>query len=640
MNKRRKLAAIMFTDIVGYTALMGKDEKNALQILEKNRDILKPLIKKYNGKWLKEMGDGTLSSFNSAVEAVYCAKEIQLSLKEKHDFRLRIGIHVGDVLFVKGDVIGDGVNVASRIYPLAEPGGICISERVYYDIRNKPDINTVFIGEKNLKNVAFPIKLYDIPIDEPFVSNPQPFPIELSPLLETKPSIAVLPFTDMSPNKDQEYFCDGMAEEILDALAHVEGLRVIARTSSFSFKGEYKDIRDIGKKLCVDTLLEGSVRKSENKLRITIQFINVADGSHIWSERFDRELNDVFIIQEEISLAIVEKLKVNLLKTEKNVILKRYTDDIEAYEYYLKGRYFWSKRTEEGLKQAVEYFLKAIEIDRDYSLAYTGLADSYDLLTTYSNLPSIEAYPKAKEAALKALHIDNTIAEAHASLAGIIMDFEWNWQEAEKEYKEALKINPGYANAYQWYASLLLMMGKFDEAIKMIKRAKELDPLSIIINYVLAQFYHYSGSNDEAMQQFQKALEIDPYFWLTYYGIGTIHCEKGNYQEAISAMKKAIELSGNLHYTKAALGYTYGISGDKYNAKKILDELLNQKNVSSYLIALLYLCMRENEKVFEYLERAYEERDTFMTFIKVDPEFKLIHSDPRFKVILKKMNFE
>lgn len=639
MNKHRKLAAIMFTDIAGYTSLMGKDEKKALQILEKNRDILKPLIKKYNGKWLKEMGDGTLSSFNSAVEAVYCAKEIQSSLKDTTDFHLRIGIHVGDVLFEKGDVIGDGVNVASRIEPLAEPGGICISERVFSDIRNKPDIATVFIGEKNLKNVDFPIKIYAITHDVKI--GQQPTQVFKEPCtLEMKPSIAVLPFTDMSPGKDQEYFCDGIAEEILDALAHVEGLRVIARTSSFYFKDKYSDIRDIGKKLCVETILEGSVRKYENKLRITVQFINVADGTHIRSERFDRELDDVFAIQEEISFSIVEKLKVKLLNKEKIVIGKRYTDDVEAYEFYLKGRFFWSKRTKEGLNKAVEYFLKAIEIDPDYALAYTGLADSYDLLTTYSNLPSKDAYPKAKEAAQKALQIDTLIAESHASLAGIIMDFEWDWERAENEYKEALKINPGYANAYQWYASLLLMMGKFEEAIKMIKRAKELDPLSIIINYVIAQFYHYSGAYDEAMQQFQRALEFDPYFWLTYYGIGTLHCERNNYPEALSVMKKANELSDNLDYTKAALGYTYAISGDYNNAKIILDELLNKNNVSSYLLALLHLGIGEKEKVFEYLDRAYDERDTYMTFIKVDPEFRPIHSDQRFKAILRKMNLE
>ena len=298
-KKHRKLAAIMFTDIVGYTALMSNDEDNALRILQKNRDTVKVLVSRFNGEFLKEIGDGTLCSFGSVVDAVNCALEIQNTLKDEPDFKLRIGIHVGDVVVEEsGDVFGDGVNVASRIENLAVPGGISVSGQVYDNIQNKPTIETEFLGEKTLKNVARPVKIYAIgKAGEPHAAL-KSHDAETTDTKKTRPSIAVLPFDDMSPGKDQEWFCDGMAEEILNALAQVDDLRVIARTSAFAFKGKHGDIREIGRKLDVETLLEGSVRKAGNRLRITAQLIKVSEGSHIWSERYDRDMEDVFAIQD------------------------------------------------------------------------------------------------------------------------------------------------------------------------------------------------------------------------------------------------------------------------------------------------------------------------------------------------------
>ena len=456
MKEQRKLAAIMFTDIVGYTALMSKDEQNALRILQKNRDIQKPLIEKYNGEWLKEMGDGTLSCFASVVDAVNCALEIQRSLMDDSELTLRIGIHLGDVVFSEGDVFGDGVNITSRIEPLAPPGGICITEKVYSDLRNKPGIQAVSLGEKKLKNVDRPIKVYALTIEgpptalvEPSVDRKtEPAPLKklsrriligsalillailglyavysryfavptTGPSVDEIKSIAVLPFVNMSADKDQEYFCDGLAEELLNMLAKVKGLRVTARTSSFSFKGKDVDIATIGEKLNVESVLEGSVRKADNQVRITTQLIKVPEGYHLWSETYDRKLDDIFAVQEDISRQVVGALKVTLLGEDERELASRPTENIEAYDLYLLGHHYWIKGRLASYEKAVNYFKQAIEMDPNYALAYAGLAFTYIDQTRWANLPRDEALSKAEEAAMKALSIDDQLAEVHAAL--------------------------------------------------------------------------------------------------------------------------------------------------------------------------------------------------------------------------------
>jgi len=303
---------------------------------------------------------------------------------------------------------------------------------------------------------------------------------------KTHPSIAVLPFTNLSVDKEQEYFCDGMAEEIISALTHVEGLHIVARTSAFAFKGEKLDVREIGKRLNVGTVLEGSVRKAGNRLRISAQLINVADGYHLWSEKYDRDMEDIFAIQDEISLAIVDKLKVKLLGEEKAALVKRYTDNLEAYSLYLKGRYHWSKRTPEGIKKAIQHFKQVIEKDPNYALAHAGLADCYSMLEQARVLPAKEAFPKAKAAVTKALEIDETLAEAHTSLAFVRWYYDWDWAGAEKEFLRAIELNPNYPTGHQWYAVYLAEMGRPAEAISEIKKAQELDPLLVIINIASA----------------------------------------------------------------------------------------------------------------------------------------------------------
>jgi len=464
-----------------------------------------------------------------------------------------------------------------------------------------------------------------------------------------QPSIAVLPFVNLSADPEQEYFCDGMAEGVINALTHVEDLRVVARTSAFAFKGKQEDIREIGKKLNVETLLEGSVRKVGNRVRIAAQLVNVADGYHLWSEKYDRDIGelccpeDIFAIQDEISMSIVDKLKVKLLGKEKAKLIKRHTHDIDAYNLYLKGRFFWNKRTEENLKKAIKYFEQAIEKDPLYALAYAGLADSYITLEDYSSIPPKEIYPRAKKVAQKAVEIDDTLAEAHTSLASIA-DRGWDWEGAEREFKQAIELNPNYATAHHWYAIYLMYMARLDEAIEEIKRARGLDTLSLIINRNVALVFYYARQYSQAIDAVQKTLEMDPSFSLTHATLGRVYLQKSMYEEALAEFQKERELLGVWdQQLESWLGITYAKMGKGGDAQKVLDDLIKrskQAYLSPCCIALVYFALGEKDQGFKWLNKAYQEHSSCLIEIKVDPGFDSVRSDPRFKALLKKIGLE
>jgi TolB-like protein/Tfp pilus assembly protein PilF len=458
---------------------------------------------------------------------------------------------------------------------------------------------------------------------------------------ERHPSIGVLPFADMSREKDQEYFCDGIAEEVINALTRVEGVRVVARTSSFSFKGQTLDVRKIARKLGVETVLEGSVRKAGNQLRITAQLINAADGYHLWSERYDREMEDIFAIQDDITLAIVDKLKVTLLGGERDAIVKRHTVDLDAYNLYLKGRFFWNRRTEEGYRKGREFFEKAIKKDPTYALAYVGIADCYDLLGWYGHLSPVEAFPKARAAAQKAKEMDATLAEPHASLGWISANYDWDWDAAEKQYKKALEISPRYETAHQWYAEYLSYMGRHDEAVAHAKRACEIDPLSLIINSDLGQVLYYARQYDRAVERLKKVLEMDPAFAIARFLLGLTYAQKGMYGEAIDELRQASALSGGDDpLVVAHLGAACSFAGMKDDAKRSLAELheLSKKRyVAPFCMALIYVGMGRQGVAFQWLERAYNERDHWMETLKVHPMLDDLRSSPRYGGLVYRM---
>ncbi|MBT8272175.1 MAG: adenylate/guanylate cyclase domain-containing protein, partial [Bacteroidia bacterium] len=368
MSKSRQLAVIMFTDIVGYTALMGVDEEKAFRILNKNRELQKPIIEEFNGRWIKELGDGVMASFNTVSDSVNAAIKIQEESQAVTDLQLTIGIHLGEVVFENDDVFGDGVNIASRIQAISIPGSIYVSEAIHNNILNKQGIETKFVKQEELKNVVSPIRIYEVITDQKTQSSKISF--RESNRESSGKSIAVLPFANMSNDPDQDYFCDGISEEIIDALAQLNNLRVIARTSAFSFKEKNIDVREIGKTLDVKTLLEGSVRKSGNRLRITTKLVSVSDGSHLWSNRYDRELEDIFSIQEDIATNVATELKGFLSSHEKKVIRPQKTV-IEAYEPFLKGLELFHQL---NVLESKIMYEKAIQIDPDYAPAHAGLS--------------------------------------------------------------------------------------------------------------------------------------------------------------------------------------------------------------------------------------------------------------------------
>ncbi|MDA2928401.1 protein kinase [Acidobacteria bacterium AH-259-O06] len=457
------------------------------------------------------------------------------------------------------------------------------------------------------------------------------------------PSIAVLPFADISPEKDQEYFCDGLSEELINSLTKLENLRVVARTSAFSFKGGKQDIREIGKKLKVATILEGSVRKAGNRLRITAQLINSADGYQLWSDRYDREMGDVFAIQDEITQEIVNILKVKLVSKQGIPLVKRYTENLDAYNLYLKGRYHWNKRTEEAFKKGIEFFEQAVKEDPNYAQAYAGLADCYNQLGDYGYLSPMEVRSKAKRAAVKALEIDSTFAEAHTSLAYPIMLYDWDWLVAEREFKRAIELNPSYATAHQLYAEYLTAMGRMDEAIAEIKRAQELDSLSLIINTIVAWVFYRARQYDPAVEQCQKTLDLDPNFALAHHLLGWVYAQKSMHQEAVAEAQKSVALSGRGTLMVASLGYAYAASGETDEARKVLVELKersNQEYVPPYDIALVHTGLGEKDEAFAWLEKAYRERYGWLVYLKADPIWDPLRSDPRFTDLLRRLGLE
>jgi TolB-like protein/Tfp pilus assembly protein PilF len=455
---------------------------------------------------------------------------------------------------------------------------------------------------------------------------------------ESEASIAVLPFANLSGDKDNEYFSDGLAEEILNALTKLHGLKVAARTSAFAFKGRNEDIRLIGETLHVTHVLEGSVRKAGSRLRITAQLISIADGCHVWSERYDREMTDIFAIQDEISQAIVTVLKLKLAKPASRALGRRPVEP-EAYESYLKGRFFWNKRTESDLNRSIEYFLRAIELDPAYALAYAGLSDAYVLLGIFGVRAPGDVYPKARAAAERALEIDETLAEPHAALGHVLTAYDWDFQGAETEYKRALDLNSSYPTAHQWYGHLLAVTGRYAEGIAEVTRARDLDPLSVPINAFVGLIYMKARKSREAVEAARKGVDLDPNNPFAHWILARALDAQNELSESVAESDKAARLSGGGQASTAQLGCAYARIGDTAKAHKIIDqlaELSRTKYVSPYDIAIIYTGLGEKDLALKWLEKAYEERAVRLLELP-DPAFDTLRSDPRFQDLVKRI---
>jgi serine/threonine protein kinase/tetratricopeptide (TPR) repeat protein len=463
-----------------------------------------------------------------------------------------------------------------------------------------------------------------------------------APARSAKHSIAVLSFVDLSPKKDYEYLCEGIPETLINALTKINDLYVPARASAFWFKGKEQEINEIGQKLNVNTVLRGSIQVIGDRIRITPQLINVENGSYLWSNSYDRKFEDVFAIQDEIAQEIVRALKIKLLGEKEASLVKNYTENPQAYSLYLQGRHLWNKRTAEDIKKAIDYFNQAVALDPKYALAFVGLADCYLMLPQYGRSPIKEVLPKARAVVSKALEIDKTLAEAHASL-GTILRYEFDWENAEKEFKRAIELNPNYATAHHWYHILLRFQGRLDEATEEIERAKELDPLSPIINTSLGYIFYLKREYDQAIQQHRKTLELNQNFGIGRLRLGECYLQKGMFEEAIAEFQKARTLFLNSPYGLGNLGNAYALIGEKNKAIEVLTNLkgLSKQGYSlNYDIAFIYCGLGDKEMAFEWLERAYKEKEEGMMYLKVDPCWESLRSDPRHKSLIKRMNLE
>jgi TolB-like protein/class 3 adenylate cyclase/Tfp pilus assembly protein PilF len=679
----RRLAAIMFTDIVDYSKVTQENENLALELLESHRNILRPIFVKYSGREIETAGDSFFVEFSSAVDAANCAIEIQTALLKRNvmvesekQIKLRIGLHIGDVVQVGKHVHGDGVNIAARIEPLATPEGICLSEDFARAVRNKLEFPIVKKNEAKLKNISLPMDIYciqlpwvkegdlekvDTKIVKTFVKKTRWYALSIILLVAVTLSIilifnwddnentiqnriAVLPFVNISKGIEDDYFADGITEEMISNLAKISGLDVIARTSIMKYKDTNLDVSEIGDELNVGTILEGSVRKSDNKTRITVQLIDASTQRHLWAEDYDRELRDIFKIQSEIAMRVAEELKVQLLTNEKEQIVKVGTESPDAYRNYLLGNYYLNKRTGEDLGRSMEYFEIAIRLDPNFAHAYAGLANCYTLIggAAYGDISREEASEKAKTSVVNALEIDETLAEALTSSAYIKFRFDWDWNEAEKDFRKAIKFKPSYAAAHEWLGLLLTVLGRYDDALKEMKRAYELDPLSASISTGIGRILDFSGRHDEAVKIYNKTLEMYPDYAEAHFAFAMSLTMTRDLAEALNTIDKAIEYSHGRLVMITQKGMIYGFAGERRKALEVLDELemlSYPDQVSPWLSLSIYLGLEDKDKFFEFANQAYEQRDPLMVYFNVLAEFDpKIRKDSRFNDILKKMD--
>ncbi len=642
----RHLAAIMFADMTGYTAMMQEDEQKAKLLRDRQRKALENHVPASNGRILQYFGDGTLSIFNSAIDAVNAAIAIQLELLQTPKVDLRIGIHAGDIAYDHQGVYGDCVNLASRIEALASPGAILISDKVYDEVKNQRTIQTKELGSYRLKNVKRQVDVYAIANDGLVV----PTQAQLGAKTGNNKSIAVLPFVNMSGVPENEYFSDGISEEILNVLTKVDGLQVTARTSSFHFKGKNEDIRQIGQKLGVSTILEGSVRKVGKRVRITAQLINTSDGYHIWSETYDSDLEDIFQVQDEISLKILNRLKENFgLSSSVNPVAKVPTENLEAYNLYLKGRYHWNKSNPEDIRRAIKAYEDAILADPQFALPYCALSYCYSFLGSAGLLPPTEAYPKAKDYTLRAIELDPNHAESHLSLATIKFYHNWDFEGAEQSLKKALDLSLNSSHINQVHGWFLIARGQFNEAIEKMEQAVSLDPLSLPLMGNLADAYSFARRFEEALEQYDKVIELDPTFRRAFEGRGMIYLAMGDYENAIANFEQYHKLIGHPLKGVSSLGHAYAASGNKEKALECLAKLKQRQEMEPNVVlhmdyAFLYSGLKDFDKAFYYLNKTYEERMGIaclgMIFCIRYPLLNDLHTDSRFRELTEKMKID
>ncbi len=639
----RQLAAILFADMTGYTALMQENEQLARNKRKRLKEVLELAVSQYNGKILQYYGDGSLSIFNSAIDSVSCAINIQQQLQQEPKVELRMGIHTGDVIIEDDSIYGDGVNLASRIESLAVPGGIFISEKVHDEIKNQSDISTREMGYFELKNVKQPVRLFAIANSGIVV----PGRDELrGKTKQTNNRLAVLPFVNMSADPENEFFSDGITEELLNALTRVDGLQVTSRTSAFAFKGKNHDIRDIAIQLNVDKVLEGSVRKSGNRVRISAQLISAADGYHIWSENYDRNLTDIFEVQDEISAIIANKLRENLTPEKKEEhLVKAPTTNVTAYTYFLKGLHFWNKLTPADCRKAIECYEQAIALEPDYAHAYAMSAAAYSYLGATGQMLPTKAFEIVHRYADKALELDSTIAESHIAKASAYLFYEWKWKEAYEGLQKAIRLNPGAIEAYELLGLYYIILGQKEKAVQTLEEAERIDPLSPIILEQLGNMYIFAGRYDDAIRQADKLLKMHPEMRIIIEMKGWATGMKGDWQAALELFEEVQRLTNHPLKGWMGAGFAYGRLGMKEKALEVIRKMEQRQieepgAVIDADLAAVWFTLGNLDKTFYYLNQCVDKRMGPVSYFLEYPAYKEIKSDPRYEELKKRMNIE
>lgn len=691
MANYRQLAAIMFTDIQGYTSLMQRDEELAINIRDRHREIFRSAMAKHNGKILQYFGDGTLSIFNSVIEAVKCGIEMQLAFRQQHPpIQVRIGIHLGDIVYNENEIIGDGVNITSRIESMAAAGSVFISSKVYDEIKNQSSIQTRSMGYFEFKNVDVPMEIFAIANEGLVVPTRHQLGgkttkgrrvhqnnvttaddlkrrkslfalvifIALIGVLAYKvfdinkvvvpdeKSVAVLPFTNLSGNAEDEYFSDGVTEDIITSLAKVSDLKVISRTSSMLYKGTNKQVQQIGKELRVDALVEGSVRKSGNQVKIMAALIDVKSDNNLWSTTFNIEIDQVFRIQSEVAQLIAQNLEAQLTDRERDRIEVLPTNSMKAYDYLLQGRALQYTNTLDNNYKAIELFRKAINIDPSFAEAYARIGGCYITLGSWIGELDTEIAADSVDYYLgKALLLDPDLAVSHSHEAYNQFFFKKNFAAAEEKFLLAYELDPSEIINIAGYQHFLNCMGRFEESLTWWEKGSRIDPMSIWNHFYKGTSYFLMDKKEKGLDYYRTALKEISYHPVFYDKMGWVLYNTGSYEEAIQIINeglKKFKIKSPSMMGYLALAY-YQV-GDIARSNEIVGELKerykNKDKEVAFFLGVYYSGIQDKEQAFEWLERSYERKDVELIWLKVEPQLTFLHDDPRYQDLLTKVGFK
>jgi class 3 adenylate cyclase/TolB-like protein len=674
MRTKRKLAAIMFTDIVGYTALMGSDEDKAFEVLEKSRDIHIKSINQFNGKLIKEMGDGMLAQFDSAIDSVLCAIEIQKQARQQINEKIRIGLHLGDITFDHEDIFGDGVNIASRLQSAAEPGGIYISESIQKSIRAKSAVKTKYLGQVKLKNVDYPVNTYSIvedglPIPSaskieqlkgkslfykltrsiytyiilllliiangPWIRNA--FKTEAAPIS----SLLILPFDNFTGDESLEYIVAGIHDALIGDVGKISALRVPSKRTANAYRNVEKSIPQIATELSVDAAVETSVTCYGENICIQVKLVSAfPEEKQLWVHDFNIEKGELSNLTKKIANEISQQIHLNLTPQEEKLLSESKPIDPDAYEAYLRGMGHWELGTKPDLDRAMDYFQLSSKIDPNYALAYLGISRTYWAYVMHGFLPNYEVSEKAEVAWNRALMLDSSLVEIHARMATRYTWGEWNWKKAEQEFLKAIELNPNYAFSQAYYSHFLAITGNPEMGLPHSELAMQLDPFNTLYMSIHGQALKNAGKFDEALELLQKLYEIEPDQGIALPALWAVYHELGDEEKALDIAKRIYKLRENELALKAI---DQGFEEGGYNlAMRRTAEMMISRRDSIYFpswqIATLYCRADMKEEALEWLEKAYEEHDSNMPYISVDLGGRRIIKKPRFQDLLKKMD--